>query len=704
MAVKKYYSINNQAGSETAEIFIYEQIGEDWWTGEGVTAKNFCKEVAALKVANIDLHINSPGGSVFDGQAIYNALKRHPANVTTYIDGLAASIASVIALAGNKVVMAANSLFMIHNPWGVTQGTSDEMRKYADVLDKVRDTIVTVYREKCGLPDAEIIAAMDSETWMSADEAVAFGFVDEISQEMKMAALATFDFKALGFKNPPQAHTVTVEVEVKVGDGTTETETEAVADPADEMACYCTGCTPETDCAVCAQCDTCINPNKVSSAQALRITTPQGATRTEVVIMQSQATAPNGAKEAAEIVAMCVNNNCAGKAAEFISAGLSPDQVGRQILDLHSSGSLSTPAAEAASIVDMGKDARKYSYQKALLAAIDLREGRSSSGLEFEVHQDISSRLPNTYQAKGGLFMPMRVQNAALTSGGVGTGKENVFTEYGEFINILRNTSVLTRMGARTLTDLRGPITFPKQNGASTGYWLGENPGAGVTQSNLTFTTMTMSPKTLQGTGAISRQLLTQSTPDIEQLVREDLAAVHALAWDQAGMHGTGASNQPTGIYAAAGVGAIAMASVTPTWGKLVDMETALNTANALIQNIGFVTTAGIAGKLRQTLVAAAAGSDMIWQGNVMDGNLIGYRAVSSNQVKNNLGAGVDEHGIILGNWADLLIGMWAGLELIVDPYTLADQGLVKVTSFQMVDIGLRRAESFVKGTAAKPL
>ena len=668
---KKFYSINNKVGEETAEIFIYEQIGEDWWSGVGVTAKNFCKEISALKVANIDLHINSPGGSVFDGQAIYNALKRHPANVTTYVDGIAASIASVIALAGNKVVMAGNSLFMIHNPWGVTKGTSDDMRKYADVLDKVRDTIVTVYREKCGMADAEIIAAMDAETWMSAEEAVAFGFVDEVSQEMKMDALASFDFKALGFKHPPAA-------EVPADKEPISETQESPESPAETP-------TPET-----------IDP----PAQAVGHIQPQGAKKAEVVIMSTQTpTAPNGAKEAAEIVAMCVANNCADKAAGFISAGATPDQVGRQILDLHASGKLSTPAAEAPGIVDMGKDANKYSYQKALLAAIDIREGKACSGLEVDIHQEIAKRLPQNYSAKGGIFMPMRVKNTALTTGGSNTGAETVFTEYGELIDLLRNTSVLTRMGARTLTDLRGPIIFPKQTGASTAYWMGEAGGADVTASNITFGTLTMSPKTMQATGAVSRQLLVQSTPDVEGLVREDIAAVHALGWDRAGLHGTGDNNQPTGLYVASGVNAVAMGGV-PTYGKLVDMETEINLDNALVQNVGFVTTPGIAGKMRQTLESTTAGARWIWDGSVMDGTMIGYRSVSSNQVSKTLAAG-SEHGLILGNFADLLIGMWAGLELLVDPYTLAKQGLVQITSFQMVDIGIRRTESFTKATGA---
>lgn len=655
---KKWYSISAKA-DDTAEIYIYEQIGEDWF-GEGVQAKNFVKELAGLKASKINLRINSPGGSVFDGQTIYNAIKRHPATVDTYIDGVAASIASVIALAGDKVIMAPNALFMIHNPWGFAQGSADDMRKYAELLDKVRDTIVTVYREKCSLPDEEIIAAMDAETWMSAEETQAAGFCDEISSA-SAGVSSMFNFAGLGFRNmPPEASLIH--------------PTEPVDLPAT---------TP--------------------SASAEVIIPPQGAKKPEmeVVVMPEATTAPkNGANDAAEIAAMCAVNNCAEKAAEFISAGLTADAVGRKILDLHAAGKLSTPAAEAAAMVDMGKDAKSYSYQRAISAAIDMREGKQVSGFEVDIHQEISKHLPQNYAAKGGILVPMRVMNTALTTGGTNTGKETVFQEYGEFIDMLRNISVLARMGARTLTDLRGPITFPKQTGGSSVYWVGENPGSGVTQGNQTFGTMVMSPKTLQATGAVSRQLLVQSTPDVEGLVRADLAAVHALAWDKAGIHGTGAANDPTGVYAASGVNAVAMGGV-PAFGKFVDMETEVNKDNALVGAMGFVTTPGMAGKMRQTLESASAGARWIWDGPALEGNMAGYKAISSNQIASNLGVGTNEHGIALGNWADLLIGMWAGLELIVDPYTLADQGLVKITSFQMCDIGLRRAESFCKATGA---
>jgi ATP-dependent Clp protease, protease subunit len=200
-----WYKIVNK--SDKAEIWIYEEIGQDFWTGSGVTSKNFQKELSAITAKQIDLHINSPGGAVFDGVAIYNLIKQHPANVTTYIDGIAASIASIIALAGNKVVMAENALYMMHNPSGVVMGTAADMRSLADVLDKIRGTMTGVYAAKSGRADDEISALLDAETWMTAAEAKEFGFVDEIADEMDLAACARFVpiMAKAGFKHIPKS-------------------------------------------------------------------------------------------------------------------------------------------------------------------------------------------------------------------------------------------------------------------------------------------------------------------------------------------------------------------------------------------------------------------------------------------------------------------------------------------------------------------
>lgn len=202
--MKKWFEIINKA--DKAEIWIYEQIGDDFWTGGGITAKSFQKELADIKASQIDLHINSPGGEVFDGITIYNLIKQHPANVTAYIDGLAASIASVIALAGDTVIMAENALFMIHNPWGFAMGDASEMRKTADLLDKIGGSLVAAYTSKSGKPDDEISALMDAETWMTAQEAKDAGFIDEISEQMDLAACTKFipAMQKAKFKNIPE--------------------------------------------------------------------------------------------------------------------------------------------------------------------------------------------------------------------------------------------------------------------------------------------------------------------------------------------------------------------------------------------------------------------------------------------------------------------------------------------------------------------
>jgi len=202
--MKKWFEIKNKA--DKAEIWIYEEIGEDWWTGEGVTAKSFQKELSAIKASQIDLHINSPGGQAFEGITIYNLLKQHSAKVTTYIDGLAGSIASVIALSGDKVFMAENALFMMHEPSGYAFGNSEEMRKTADLLDKVGRSISLAYQDKSGKDEKEIKDLMVDVSWLSAQEAKGLGFVDEITGAADMTACAKFVpiMEKAKFKNIPK--------------------------------------------------------------------------------------------------------------------------------------------------------------------------------------------------------------------------------------------------------------------------------------------------------------------------------------------------------------------------------------------------------------------------------------------------------------------------------------------------------------------
>lgn len=227
---RSWYEIRNAAG-DVAEVYIYEQIGENFWTGEGVTAKRFATELNAITAPEIHLRINSPGGSVWDANAIHGALKRHPAKVTSFIDGLAASAASYIALAGDHVVMAANALYMIHNPMGSVMGDANDMRKMADVLDKIRETIVGVYEDKTGLPTADLIDAMDAETWYTAQEALDAGFIDEIGVALEAAAsIDTNVLASMGYKHIPKVVNVGVDTDPQTegepAEDTTATDSE----------------------------------------------------------------------------------------------------------------------------------------------------------------------------------------------------------------------------------------------------------------------------------------------------------------------------------------------------------------------------------------------------------------------------------------------------------------------------------------------
>ena len=180
-----------------AEIVIYDEIG-----AFGIPAKAFLDELKALgPVAELTVRINSPGGSVFDGVAIYNALKRHDAAITVWIDGIAASIASMIAMAGDEVVMPENAMLVLHDPSGLVMGTASDMRAMAEALDRMKAGMVAAYRDKSGRDDAEIEALMRAETWLSAQEAVALGLADRVEQPVRMAA----HFDLSRFRNtPPQ--------------------------------------------------------------------------------------------------------------------------------------------------------------------------------------------------------------------------------------------------------------------------------------------------------------------------------------------------------------------------------------------------------------------------------------------------------------------------------------------------------------------
>ena len=184
--MKKCWKIRNAAdSSEEAELLIYGDISDETWWGDEVTPRQFHDDLATLEGKDLCVHINSGGGDVFAAVAIYNQLKTYGGKVTTRIDGLAASAATIIACAGEQVIMPSNALFMIHNPAMFAFGGYDanEMRECAEQLDVVKQTIVNTYLTRSSLSEEELCQMMDDETWMTADEALDYGFVDTVDEK-----------------------------------------------------------------------------------------------------------------------------------------------------------------------------------------------------------------------------------------------------------------------------------------------------------------------------------------------------------------------------------------------------------------------------------------------------------------------------------------------------------------------------------------
>ncbi len=183
------YRMQAKAGGAAAEIYLYGVIGESFWS-DGITAKQFKDDLAALgaSIKALDIRINSEGGDVFDGRTIYNLLLQHKAKKTVYVDGLAASIASLIAMAGDSIVMGDGAFMMVHNAWGVAMGNGAEMRRVADLLDSVTGTLIDTYAARSKMPRDQVMALLDAETWMTAQETVDKGFADKIVEGAKVAA------------------------------------------------------------------------------------------------------------------------------------------------------------------------------------------------------------------------------------------------------------------------------------------------------------------------------------------------------------------------------------------------------------------------------------------------------------------------------------------------------------------------------------
>lgn len=409
-------------------------------------------------------------------------------------------------------------------------------------------------------------------------------------------------------------------------------------------------------------------------------------------------------KRVNDIYAACAHKLSAEQAAQFVASGASAEQVKAFLAATESreNGAIGSPPVTLTE-----KEEKRYSIVRAINGASSKYGTKEwqAAGFEREVAQDLARTLKRetgefSVLVPTNLGVASRPQATLRTSSGAALGEHLVFTEEGSFIDLLRNRMVTPRMGATFLTGLQGNVSFPKQSSAGTFSWVAENPGSDVSLSDLGTTQVTLSPKEGTSRTSYARRLLAQSVINVEQLVRRDLSTIGAIGLDRAALHGTGASNQPTGIYLQSGVNTVSVEGPI-LWQRVVEMETAVRADNADIGTMAYVTTPEIRGDMKTTQKASSTGI-FLWEGG-LEGEVNGFRGFASNQIsKTMLGTastGGTNHGAIFGVWEQLLIGEWGAMELIVDPYTLAGQALVVVTMHLIADIAVRYPEAFCVAT-----
>jgi len=306
------------------------------------------------------------------------------------------------------------------------------------------------------------------------------------------------------------------------------------------------------------------------------------------------------------------------------------------------------------------------------------------AGFERECSLELAERLG---RSPNGIFVPMDIQMRSQNVGVPADGGVLVGDNYRpeSFIDLLNDKSVLVKLGAQSLGGLIGDQSISRQTGASSYYWVDE--AGDITDSDMSFDLIKMAPKTIGGAIPITRRMLKQGLPSIEQLALSDLATQLALGIDIAGLTSAGgiSGEEPVGITNTAGVNtATIFAPASPTWAEMVDFETQIAADNALEGNFNYLTTSAMIGKLKTTAKDAGSGLFLM-----EDGQCNGYDVVRKNSLALNT--------IIFGNFSDVLIGTWGVLDVMMDEATLAKSGGAVIRAFQDTDIKLRHPESFCK-------
>ena len=385
-----------------------------------------------------------------------------------------------------------------------------------------------------------------------------------------------------------------------------------------------------------------------------------------------------------EIIDLAVKHNKRDLADDAIKNGMSVEEFRGELLNQI----CNDKPLDTAEIGMNKEEVREFSLVRAIRAMANPsdRKAQEAAAFEFECSAEAARQYGKDAQ---GIMLPAEVlRNWKTRDINSSDDSTLIAQDYraGDFIDVLRNSSSVMQAGATMLRGLQGSVVIPKKTAASSGGWIATE-GAAAAESEFTSGSVTMSPKVVGAFTDATRLLLQQSSLDVENLIRDDLTQSIATAIDLGALAGSGSSGQPTGIANTSGINTTTFAAANPTWAEIVAMESAVANDNALNGSLGYICRPADFGTLKTTEKATNTAQFVVSPDNTMNG----YNVIRSNQVTSG--------DFYFGNFADLLIGMYGGLDITVDPYALSTSGGVRIVALQTVDVAVRHAVSFCKSS-----
>ena len=675
-------------GDELATISIMGEIGYD------VTAEDVFAAVAQAQGKPLMVNVFSYGGDAAQGLAINQILNLHPAHVTTNVLGVAASSASVIAAAGDERIVPANGAVMVHNPWGITVGDAAAHRRSAAELDGMEQAYLLTYANATGRSMEELKPYMAEERWIYGEEAVVLGFATKVSSAVTAFASISPP-PADRFKQMPAAlRTLAGIPEPPAAPATPEPARPAEPIPEPEPVTILTTELPSTPpppalsmTVETSQADAVLaERDRIQAIQGMVATHDLPADFAHKLINDGNSVADARTAVLARLAATKGSGVQAGSVAGGAVASMGAAGIGMTTSDAQQYNIMNVVRYLTAEGHNKTRAASDAGYELEWSQEAEKRYGRSPNGV-FIPHEVIA----------GGVRRIQAANVGNLSAGGALVGADRLD---GSFIDYIRASSAFLSSGATVLSGLQGNVEIGRQTGTSIYYFVGED--VDVTASDLSFGLVNMSPKTIGVRVPVSRRLMLQSSPDIDTLVRNDIFEQLTIGVDKTIGYGTGSSSQPLGLRNINGIAGVAFSggetceysdeqgggtASSGTWRQYVSLETKIANANLNTNAMQYLMNTATRGGCKTTLKDAAANATYVFEG----GQINGYQVRASNQIQQN--------DVFFGNWNDLLIGFWSGIDLVVDNMTQAAKGQTIFTVMQDFDVAARRSNSFALGT-----